>query len=352
MIRETLGEDAIMVATREEQGGKGVVVTAAIDQPSLETFDDNFGLSMNDVNDMDSIPDDLRDDGGWLQYDHEEEQGAVAEHLTDALLKHSVPEEIIDQITSCVTVVGLEEIHIALVAALEHLFVFRPLPEGPSSKTFMLVGPPGSGKTLATAKLAARATLNGLKTCVVSTDTFRAGGVEQLSAFTRILDIPLHKARDTRELREILDVSRGAECTIIDSAGFNPYQSDDLRELARLIAADDIEPVLVLPAGADAEECAEMARIYAALGVRNIMSTRLDVGRRFGGLLSAAYYGGMIFADACDTPQVAGGFFALTPDRLARLLVPGHSTGPVKPNTEPNHADEYSQPRKRTVNAG
>ena len=31
MVRDTLGEDAIIVATREEKGGKAVRVTAAID---------------------------------------------------------------------------------------------------------------------------------------------------------------------------------------------------------------------------------------------------------------------------------------------------------------------------------
>ena len=32
MVRETLGEDAIIVATREEKGGKTVCITAAIDR--------------------------------------------------------------------------------------------------------------------------------------------------------------------------------------------------------------------------------------------------------------------------------------------------------------------------------
>ena len=32
MVRQTLGEDAVIVATREEHGGKGVRVTAAIEQ--------------------------------------------------------------------------------------------------------------------------------------------------------------------------------------------------------------------------------------------------------------------------------------------------------------------------------
>ena len=34
MVRENLGEDAIIVATREENGGKAVRVTAAVDDTS------------------------------------------------------------------------------------------------------------------------------------------------------------------------------------------------------------------------------------------------------------------------------------------------------------------------------
>lgn len=311
MIRDTLGEDAIIVATREENGGKAVRVTAAVEQDSFEAYDDFEREDMRDER-----------ESGWLQYDDEESDGGVAEILTEIMLKHSVPEEITDQVISCATVVGLEQAHIALVAALEHLFVFRPLPQKNTDKAFMLVGPPGAGKTLAVAKLAARAVMNGQRVNVITTDTLRAGGVEQLSAFTKILDVPLQKARDVKDLKRAIDLSRNADLTLIDTGGFNPFRSDEMRDLARLMAIGDIDPVLVMPAGADADECGEMARIYAALGVRQMLATRLDIGRRLGGLMSAAYSGGLIFADASDTSQVAEGLFALSPDRLANLLMP------------------------------
>lgn len=333
MIRETLGEDAIIVATREENGGKSVCVTAAVDsdhQP--EQFDD----FMNDEN----------DDMGWLQYDRESEN-EVAEVLTEVLLKHAVPEEIIDQIVSCATVVGLEDPYIAMVAALEHLFVFRPIPQEKTSRAFMLVGPPGSGKTLAISKLATRAALRNQKVVVVSTDTLRAGGVEQLSSFMRILNIPLQKARDARELRRILDLTRDADLVLIDSGGFNPFRNDEMRDLARLIACDDIEPVLAMPAGIDAEECGEMARIYAALGVRTFMPTRLDISRRLGGLMSAAHYGGLIFADASDTPQVADGLQPLSPQRLAQLLMPKS-----QPAREQGKSPKETTTNKQNATAG
>ena len=312
MIRDTLGEDAIIVATREENGGKAVRVTAAVEQDRFEAYDEF------------ERDDDIRDEreAGWLQYDDEESDGGVAEALTEIMLKHSVPEEITDQIISCATVVGLEQAHIALVAALEHLFVFRPLPQKNAGKAFMLVGPPGSGKTLAAAKLAARAVMNGERVNIITTDTLRAGGVEQLSAFTRILNVPLQKARDTKELKRAIDLSRDADLTLIDTGGFNPFRSEEMRDLARLMAVGDIDPVLVMPAGTDADESGEMARIYAALGVRQMLASRLDIGRRLGGLMSAAHYGGLIFAEASDTSQVADGLFALSPDRLANLLMP------------------------------
>jgi len=335
LIRDTLGEDAIIVATREENGAKGgVCVTAAIDPDSdqVEIFDE--------------FAREPAEDQGWLQYDDEADTD-VAEALTETMLKHAVPEEIIDQVVSCATVVGLEQAYIALVAALEHLFVFRPLPQKPSDKAFMLVGPPGAGKTLAIAKLATRATLKGLRTTVITTDTLRAGGVEQLAAFTRILDIPLQKARDARELAHLLAKSADADMILIDSGGFNPFNKNEMRDLARLIAAGNIDPVLVMPAGADAQECGEMARIYGTLGVQTMMPTRLDISRRLGGLLSAAHYGGLIFADASDTPQVADGLQALSPQHLAQLLMPQ-----ANPAREQGDLPQEMSKHKRTVNAG
>lgn len=336
MIRDTLGEDAIIVATREEAGGKSVSVTAAVEHERMDDFGGGYSH------------DDMINEDNWLQYDEEAEEGAVTEALTEVMLKHSVPEEITDQILSCATVVGLEEAHIALIAALEHLFVFRPLPQTATDKAFMLVGPPGAGKTLAVAKLATRAALKGLRVSVISTDMLRAGGVEQLAAFTKILNVPLQKARNGTELKRALELSRDADFTIIDSGGFNPFRSDEMRDLARLLAAGDIEPILAMPAGADADESGEMARIYGTLGVRHMMPTRLDIARRMGGLLSAAHHGGMIFADASDTPQVAEGLMPLSPQRLAHVLMPQSQQITKKDYREPTDTPM----KKRTVIAG
>lgn len=305
IVRDTLGEEAIIVATREEQGGKSVRVTAAV-EPAFEVAPSSDPAEAED----------------WLQYDDEDEEFAVAEEITEAMLRHSVPENVMDQIISCATVIGLEQPGIALIAAIEHLFHFRPLPTSTHKKPIMMVGPPGSGKTLATAKMAARAVMNGLKVGVITTDTVRAGGIEQLSAFTKLLRIDLQKAETPKDLVQAIEKLTDCDQILIDSRGTNPFNAEDVKTTAKLISADNIEPYLVLPAGGDAEEAGEIARAFAALGAHSLISTRLDIARRLGSLLSAAHHGNMAFSDVSTTPKVADGLYSLTPKTLAKLLMP------------------------------
>ena len=327
MVRDTLGEDAVIVATREEGGGKSVRITAAVEQE--DRYDDNDTMIATaprrtphfEINTESAATSEA--ERGWLQYDDEDEENAVVEQLTDAMLRHGVPDEITDQVISCATVLGMPDADNALTAALEHLFSFRPLPVAATNGTaWMMVGPPGAGKTLATAKLAARSTMAGLRVAVISTDTVRAGGIEQLSAFTKLLRIDLQKASNAKSLLAALERAKGADQILIDTGGMNPFSTDEMRDLARLIGAGDIDPVLVLPAGIDADESGEIGRIYATLGVRNLLPARVDIVRRLGGLLGAAHHGNLIFTDASNTPKVADGLISLSPQRLTGLLMP------------------------------
>lgn len=306
MVREALGEDAIIVATREERGGKSVRVTAAV-EPAFEVGRAGSPAEAED----------------WLQYDAEEEDFAVAEEITEIMLRHAVPESVMDHILSCATVIGLNNPADALVASIEHLFHFRPLPQRAHKKAIMMIGAPGSGKTLAIAKLAARGAMNGLNMGVITTDVVRAGGVEQLNAFTRLLQIDLRKAKGPQDLPHVMDELRGCDQILIDSPGTNPFNTEEVKNLARLVGCADIEPNLVLAAGVDAEESGEIARAFASVGAHTLVSTKLDLARRLGGLLSAAHHGNLGFSDISNTPKVADGLVSLTPKTLARLLMPG-----------------------------
>ena len=309
MIRESLGDEAIIVASNEDRvGGTGVHVTAAID-PAYDISGNEEGYNEGD--------------GGWLQYDEENDIDAVAEEITEVMLRHCVPEDVMDDIVSCATIMGFEDIAIALVTTLEQLFTFRPLPERRYPRPIMMVGSPGAGKTLAVAKLATRSVMSGLSVGVISTDIKRAGGIEQLKVLTDVLQIKLHTAQDYKSLRALTNEMRMRhDQVIIDTPGVNPFSKYDVKDLARLMHTTDIESVLVLPAGTDADEAGEYSRVFATLGVKSIMPTRVDIARRLGSLLSAAHYGNLGIADASTTSSVAQGLSPLSPRTLAQLLVP------------------------------
>ncbi|MFA5592515.1 MAG: GTPase [Micavibrio sp.] len=307
MIRDTLGEDAILLSTREENGGKTVRVTAAVDKDAEATMPR-------------AIEDIVFDD--WQAEDGNDDSMTAIEEITETMIRHAVPEDVLDAVISTASMIGFGDSREMLNASLSQMFEFSPLPSKNYGRPILLAGPPGAGKTLAAAKIAARGALGGQDMAVITTDTVRAGGVEQLEAFTRLMQIDLKKAANPKELAARIAEARGADQIIIDTAGVNPFDPESVKPLARLIQAAECDPVFVMPAGMDAEESGEMARVFSMLGAKMMVPTRLDVARRLGSLLSAAHQGGLSFAELSNTAKVADGLMPLSAARLSQLLMP------------------------------
>ncbi|MCK5518331.1 MAG: ATP-binding protein [Alphaproteobacteria bacterium] len=304
-VRSSLGGDAVIVTSREEASG-WVRITAAVEQ-------------------LNSAPEYEEEQDG---FDADE----VAEMITDILLKHRVPASVSGKIISTAMTLFGKDPKKMFAEALQKTFSFSPTYAEKKRKPIVLVGPPGAGKTLMAAKMAARAVMDGQKPAIITTDIARAGGVEQLSAFLNILSLPLLQAEDAKGLRDVLAKTGNSTQTIIDTGGLNPFDPQEMKFLARLISVEEMEPALVLPAGTDAEESAEIAMTFSVLGVKRFIPTRLDFARRLGGILSAADRAGLSFTEGSHTPQVANGILTVTPEALANLLMP-HSPkrGKVKP---------------------
>jgi flagellar biosynthesis protein FlhF len=252
----------------------------------------------------------------------------IAERVTDALLRHRVPAAVSDKVISTLMTLPAGSTHDTLARALGKIFGFRDITlGGKSTQPLMLVGPPGAGKTLMTAKLAAERVMSGQRPAVFTTDTARAGGVEQLKAFLDILGIPLTVAPTAADLRAQLGDLPPDSQVIIDTGGLNPFDAHEMKELARMMHVQKMETALVLPGGIDAEESAEIAMTFEILGVTRLIPTRLDFARRLGGLLSAAERAALSFACASHTAQVANGILPLTADSLAGLLLPSAAKG-------------------------
>lgn len=259
----------------------------------------------------------------------------VGQTVSDVLFRHGVPPALIARMQDALIGMGSDEPLLALGMALDSLLDFQPLPTAANTNNgdgpvLALVGPPGGGKTLTVARLAARATFKGYLVRVITCDTARAGAVDQLAAFVRLLDVPLQVVDSPSALGDTLARSPPGELVLIDTAARNPLDPDDMADLRQFLAVGPIEPVLVLPAGTDALDAIDTGNAFRRLGVNRLVPTRLDTTRRLGSLIVAAHDTGLVCADAGTAPRVADGLTPLSSVALARLMMP-EVTIPVRP---------------------
>ena len=294
-VREALGENAIIVATRDDDMG-GIRVTAAIDEAP--------------PNAIATKPVVEQDDRG----------SEAIEIIAEALMRHQVPAHVSERLLATATQFANDDPVLALGAAFDTHFKFQPIVEDKSDKQLILIGPPGAGKTLSTAKFATKATMAKRAVTVVSADTERAGGMEQLAAFTRLLKLNLIEIEDAHALRDVVSIQRGSHI-FIDTPGRNPFIDSERKQLHDMVKSVGGEATLVLPAGLDGSEAVDMANEFRKIGATRMLVTRLDMTRRLGSMLRVGFDAHMPFANFSMSSKVTEAPQPMNPVALARLLL-------------------------------
>lgn len=296
-VREQLGPDAVILSTEDDGRGGPVRITAALEDRPEESFD-------------------LASFAGGLQ---------AIDEISDALDFHRVPPGLANRLMAAAADLSAESAAVALAAALDLECRFAPLPEQRPEKPAMLVGVPGAGKTATAAKLCARARLLGLDATLIAMDTVKAGGLDQVKSFAKALEVRLLQAHTPEALTKAVRQVPDGDLLIVDTVGSNPFDEAERAGQAEAAARIGAETVLVLPAGGDPVESADMAIAYAESGARSLIVTKTDTARRFGGLVSAGQASGLAVLGAGTSPHIGRGLTALNPVALARLLLPSSS---------------------------
>jgi flagellar biosynthesis protein FlhF len=151
-----------------------------------------------------------------------------------------------------------------------------------------LVGPTGAGKTTTIAKLAAcfAQRHNARDVALVTTDTLRVGGREQLHGYGRQLGIAVHEADSAQTLALVLERLREYKLVLIDTAGLGQRDRNLVGQLNWLRASGQVKSLLCLPANSHFSDLDEVVRRFSTVQPQGVVLTKLDETGRLGSALS------------------------------------------------------------------
>ena len=154
---------------------------------------------------------------------------------------------------------------------------------------FALLGPTGVGKTTTVAKLAARFALrHGVDSvALITTDSFRIGAHEQLSAFAQIMGIPVRIAPERNELANALDHYKNKRLVLIDTAGVSQRDESFVNQGEMLRAVSPMmRLILVMSCTSQHRILEESAGRFKDVGLDGAMITKMDEANSLGPVIS------------------------------------------------------------------
>lgn len=301
LVKEQFGDDAIIISSENIADGQ-VMVTAALEEDFEIDFDERDEVEVIDTKNC-------FDDA----------------NLRSCLDYHGVVPVIADKILAQARQISTDQKLFddkkILEKTLDKLYNYEDILDLRNPvKLFM--GTPGSGKSTAIAKLATQAKFNKISTCIISTDNVRAGANKQLEAFANILELDFYFCKDERSL---YDTVKQAEAhyrlILIDTPGINPFIEKEVDRVGRFCDVIKNEGILTVDAGRNPFEAVEIAEIFASIGAKYILPTRLDLTRRIGSILSIAGCCGFSFCSASVSSSIANGLADIDYRSLTKLVL-------------------------------
>lgn len=171
-----------------------------------------------------------------------------------------------------------------------------------------LVGPTGVGKTTTIAKLAARfAQIHGADEVVlISTDSFRIGGFEQLTTYGRIIGCQVKLANDAEALDSLLQQFSRTKLILIDTAGMGQRDMRLAQHLTDLIANARvrIRNYLVLSANTQQRVMQENVERFKKIPLAGCIYTKIDESISIGEIISTSIQNGLPIGYLTDGQRV------------------------------------------------
>lgn len=186
-----------------------------------------------------------------------------------------------------------------------------------------LVGPTGVGKTTTVAKLAARfAQIHGPdQVALISTDTYRIGGFEQLTTYGRIIGCQVKQAKDAESLDTLLQQFANKKLVLIDTAGMGQRDMRLTEHLTTLFGQSRvrIRNYLVLSANTQQRVMQENVDRFKKIPLAGCIYTKLDESLSVGELIATSIQNGLAIGYLTDGQRVPEDIKVANAEKLVTL---------------------------------
>ena len=151
-----------------------------------------------------------------------------------------------------------------------------------------LIGATGVGKTTSTAKLAAQCVqkFGAGSVGLITLDTYRVSGYEQLRAYGRMLGVVAHQAHDRAALKDLLNLLANKRMVIIDTAGLG-QRDQRIQDMLDVLDMPSIKKVLVLNAGSHGDTLDDVLTAFKASTLHGVVLSKVDEAVKLGPSIDA-----------------------------------------------------------------
>jgi flagellar biosynthesis GTPase FlhF len=192
----------------------------------------------------------------------------------------------------------------------------------------VFVGPTGVGKTTTLSKIASSLALeeNPRSVAIITIDTFKVGGVEQIRFYAEGLNVELEVVYKPEKILPAIERHSDKDVILIDTIGRGHKSTAEIASLkAFLPESIKSEVHLVMSATAKYRDMVDTLKAYNHLGVDCLLFTKLDETSTFGPMLSVLQRSRTQMISYVATGQrVPGDLREADPEYLSNLMFQSH----------------------------
>jgi flagellar biosynthesis protein FlhF len=358
LVARELGEEAVILSSRTvklpNSGEERIEIVAAIDdspihgqaaKSSLSPFTDDKRITEDDMKyvqetdflsvtgqlfgELASIKDMISNVWVDIQFKYGGVLGPMLGNLYKSLRKSGLKETLAMNMAGKLSSEGILKDKNKIIAGAKNylaagLSVLPPIQKGQKRKSVVFVGPTGNGKSLSLIKLAVISRLvHDMNVLVVSTDTQKVGGAEQLQTYASIAALQFRSAYTPDDLKDIMINNADKDLVLIDTVGKNQNNPQYIEEIMSYIEISKPEFVyLVVSANTSETNLTQTIKAYREMNVNALIITKMDEAHSFGDLIGGLYQNPLPVAYLATGQQIPEDFEPATLDKLTKLVIP------------------------------